>query len=52
MAKLKDLIKEFATAGGVVSRPAFPAMDMGFRTQKTSKPKQASIQNFGLFRPS
>jgi len=36
MAKLKDLIKEFATAGGVVSQNAFPAMDMGFRTQKTS----------------
>ena len=42
MAKLKDLIKEFATAGGVVSRPAFPAMDMGFRTQKTSKPTDLS----------
>ena len=38
MAKLKDLIKEFATAGGVVSRNAFPALDMGFNTQKTSKP--------------
>ena len=37
MAKLKDLIKEFATAGGVVSRNAFPALDMGFNTQKTSK---------------
>mgnify|MGYP003148572784 FL=1 len=37
MAKLKNLIKEFATAGGVVSRNAFPALDMGFNTQKTSK---------------
>ncbi len=37
MAKLKDLIKEFATAGGVVSQNAFPAMDMGFNTQKTTK---------------
>jgi len=38
MAKLKDLIKEHATLGGVVSRNAFPGLDMGFRTQKTSKP--------------
>jgi hypothetical protein len=38
MAKLKDLIKEFATAGGVVSRNAFPGIDMGFNTQKTPKP--------------
>ena len=38
MAKLKDLIKEHATAGGVVSRNAFPNLDMGFNTQKTSKP--------------
>ena len=38
MAKLKDLIKEHATMGGVVSRNAFPNLDMGFRTQKTSKP--------------
>jgi len=37
MAKLKDLIKEFATAGGVVSRNAFSGIDMGFNTQKTSK---------------
>ena len=35
MAKLKDLIKEHATLGGVVSRPAFSNMDMGFKTQKT-----------------
>jgi len=35
MAKLKDLIKEHATLGGVVSRPAFSNLDMGFRTQKT-----------------
>jgi hypothetical protein len=38
MAKLKDLIKEHATMGGVVSRNAFSNLDMGFRTQKTSKP--------------
>ena len=37
MAKLKDLIKEHATMGGVVSRNAFSNLDMGFRTQKTSK---------------
>jgi hypothetical protein len=35
MAKLKDLIKEHAVLGGVVSRPAFSNMDMGFKTQKT-----------------
>jgi len=34
MAKLKDLLKE--ELGGVVSRSAFPNLDMGFRTQKTS----------------
>ena len=34
MAKLKDLIKEHATLGGVVSRNAFSNLDMGFRTQK------------------
>jgi len=38
MAKLKDLIKEYATMGGVVSRNAFSGIDMGFNTQKTSKP--------------
>jgi len=38
MAKLKDLIKEYATIGGVVSRNAFSGIDMGFNTQKTSKP--------------
>ena len=38
MAKLKDLIKEHATMGGVVSRNAFSGIDMGFNTQKTSKP--------------
>ena len=37
MAKLKDLIKEYATMGGVVSRNAFSGIDMGFNTQKTSK---------------
>ena len=38
MAKLKDLIKEQTTMGGVVSRNAFPNLNMGFRTQKTTKP--------------
>ena len=38
MAKLKDLIKEHATMGGVVSRNAFSGIDMGFKTQRTSKP--------------
>ena len=42
MAKLKDLIKEFASAGGVVSRNAFSGMDMGFNTQKTSRPTDLS----------
>jgi hypothetical protein len=37
MAKLKDLIKEHATVGGVVSRPAFSNIDMGFKTQKSTK---------------
>ena len=37
MAKLKDLIKEHATMGGMVSRNAFSGIDMGFNTQKTSK---------------
>ena len=35
MAKLKDLLKE-SGIGGIVSRNAFPNLDMGFRTQKTS----------------
>mgnify|MGYP000160900407 CR=1 FL=1 len=34
MAKLKDLIKEHAVLGGMVSRNAFPNIDMGFKTQK------------------
>ena len=39
MAKLKDLLNEdITTMGGLVSRPAFSNLDMGFRTQKTSKP--------------
>ena len=39
MAKLKDLLSEdITTMGGVVSRNAFSGIDMGFRTQKTSKP--------------
>jgi hypothetical protein len=36
MAKLKDLIKENAMLGGVVSKPAFSNLNMGFRTQKSS----------------
>ncbi len=36
--KLKDLLKEdITTMGGVVSRPAFSGLDMGFRTQKSTK---------------
>ena len=36
--KLKDLLNEDITAaGGVVSRPAFSGLDMGFRTQKSTK---------------
>ena len=42
MLKMKDLIKEFATVGGVVSRNAFSGIDMGFRTQNTSKPTDLS----------
>ena len=34
MAKLKDLIKEHAMLGGMVSRNAFSNIDMGFKTQK------------------
>jgi hypothetical protein len=37
MAKFKDLIKEFVVSGGVVSRPAFSNIDMGFRTQRIPK---------------
>ena len=40
MIKLKDLLKEdITTMGGLVSRPAFSNIDMGFRTQKTSNQK-------------
>ena len=36
--KLKDLLSEdITTMGGVVSRPAFSGLDMGFRTQKSTK---------------
>jgi len=36
--KLKDLLSEdITTMGGVVSRPAFSNLDMGFRTQKSTK---------------
>jgi hypothetical protein len=38
MAKLKDLLKEdITTMGGLVSRPAFSNIDMGFKTQKSTK---------------
>ncbi len=37
MAKLKDLIKEHAVLGGMVSRNAFSNIDMGFKTQKSTK---------------
>ena len=36
--KLKDLLSEnITTMGGVVSRPAFTNLDIGFRTQKSTK---------------
>ena len=37
MAKLKDLIKEHAVLGGMVSQNAFSNLDMGFNTKKSSK---------------
>ena len=38
MAKLKDLLNEdITTMGGVVSRNAFSGIDMGFKTQKSTK---------------
>ena len=37
MTKLKDLIKEHAVLGGMVSRNAFSGIDMGFKTQKSTK---------------
>ena len=38
MAKLKDLLNEdITTMGGVVSRNAFDNLDMGFKTQKSTK---------------
>ena len=42
MAKMKDLLKEFITAGGVVSRPAFSNLDMGFNTSKHPSGNQRS----------
>lgn len=47
MAKLKDLINEFAVAGGVVSRPAFSNIDMGFKTQKSIKLKNIVEDIYG-----
>ena len=39
MAKLKDLLNEdITTMGGLVTKPAFSNLYMGFNTQKTSKP--------------
>ena len=36
--KLKDLLKEdITTMGGVVSRPKTQGLDMGFKTQKSTK---------------
>ena len=43
MAKLKDLLKE--ELGGVVSRNAFPNLDMGFRTQKTSTDLSGMVED-------
>jgi hypothetical protein len=45
MAKLKDLIKEHAVLGGVVSRPAFSNLDMGFNTQKTSTKLRSVVED-------
>ena len=47
MAKLKDLIKEHATLGGVVSRPAFSNLDMGFKTQKSTNLKDIVEDVYG-----
>jgi len=47
MAKMKDLLKEFITAGGVVSRPAFSNLDMGFKTQKSTKLKNIVEDMYG-----
>ena len=51
MAKLKDLIKEFATAGGVVSGNGFSNLDMGFRTQKSSKLSNIVEDMYGEQKP-
>tara|TARA_B100001758_G_C18377076_1_gene594986 strand:+ start:889 stop:1566 length:678 start_codon:yes stop_codon:yes gene_type:complete len=37
MAKLKDLIKENAVLGGVVSKPAFSNLDFGYKNSKSTK---------------
>ena len=43
MAKLKDLLKEdITTMGGLVSRPAFSNLDMGFNTSKHPSGNQRS----------
>ena len=47
MAKLKDLIKEHATVGGVVSRNAFSNLDMGFKTQKSTNLKDIVEDVYG-----
>ena len=51
MAKLKDLIKEFATAGGVVSGNGFSNLNMGFRTQKSSKLSNIVEDMYGEQKP-
>ena len=52
MSKLKDLIKEnFTTMGGVVSRPAFSNLDMGFKTQKSSKLSNIVEDMYGEQKP-
>ena len=49
MAKLKDLLNEdITTMGGLVSRPAFSNIDMGFRTQKTSQKINVNEGGMGI----
>jgi len=49
MIKLKDLLNEdITTMGGLVSRPAFSNIDMGFRTQKTSQKINVNEGGMGI----
>ena len=50
--KLKDLLNEnITTMGGVVSRPAFSNLDMGFKTQKSSKLSNIVEDMYGEQKP-